>query len=157
MTVSTCGVVPKITQLAVDSDVSLAISLHAPNDALRNQLVPINKKYPLAVLMAACRTYQKQRNGDSITMAYVMLDGVNDEEKHARELVTLLRGISCKVNLIPFNVFPGALFQSSQRVTIERFQDRLVRAGILTTIRKSRGEDIKAACGQLKGDFMGRG
>jgi len=155
VTLSTSGLVPAMKQLAKESEVALAVSLHAPNDELRNELVPINKKYNLSELMAVCRDYF----GDSkrqVTMEYVMLDGVNDQVQHARELIKCLHGVPSKVNLIPFNPYQFACYKRSSREAIERFRDILVRSGIQTMIRKTRGDDISAACGQLAGDFKDR-
>lgn len=151
VTVSTSGVVPGIDQLSATHEVALAVSLHAPNDALRNTLVPLNKKYPIAQLLESCKRYLKDHKRRRITMEYVMLAGVNDHTKHATELAKLLQSIPCKVNLIPFNPFAGTVYQCSDRDTIVRFQQILIRAGIITTIRKTRGDDIGAACGQLAG------
>ena len=156
VTVSTAGVVPAIYQLRDASDVALAVSLHAPNDALRNELVPLNKKYPLQELMTACKTYFKEDKRRSITMEYVMLAGVNDKEIHAQELIQLLQGVRAKINLIPFNPFPHTPYQRSDTQTIMRFRDILMKAGLNTTIRKTRGDDIDAACGQLIGEVKDR-
>lgn len=156
VTVSTAGVVPAMYQLREISDVALAVSLHAPNDELRNQIVPLNKKYPLSELMTVCREYFKEDRRRSITMEYVMLAGVNDTPEHARQLIKLLQGVRAKMNLIPFNPFPHTQYQRSDRETILRFQDILVRAGFNTTIRKTRGDDIDAACGQLVGQVKDR-
>lgn len=151
VTVSTAGVVPAMLQLRDISDVALAVSLHAPNDELRNQLVPLNKKYPLNELMAVCRNYFKEDTRRSITMEYVMLDGVNDTPMHARQLIKVLQGVRSKVNLIPFNPFPNTPYQRSKMDTIRAFQAILQQAGLNTTVRKTRGDDIDAACGQLVG------
>lgn len=151
VTVSTAGVVPAIYELRKATDVALAVSLHAPNDELRNKIVPLNKKYPLESLMAACREYFKDDNRRSITMEYVMLDGVNDRPEHARQLIRLLEGISVKMNLIPFNPFPHTDYQRSSNTAIDRFRDILMKAGLNTTVRRTRGDDIDAACGQLVG------
>ncbi len=156
VTVSTAGVVPAMYQLREISDVALAVSLHAPNDELRNQIVPLNKKYPLSELMTVCREYFKEDRRRSITMEYVMLAGINDTPEHARQLIKLLQGVRAKMNLIPFNPFPHTQYQRSDRETILRFQDILVRAGFNTTIRKTRGDDIDAACGQLVGQVKDR-
>ncbi len=156
VTLSTSGVVPEIYRLSLESDVSLALSLHAPIDELRNILVPINKKYPIAQLMQACRQFVADKSGRHITMEYVMLRGVNDKKEHAKQLVTLLQGVPCKVNLIPFNPFPGAEYERSTLEDMEVFKQICVRAGYITTLRKTRGEDIDAACGQLVGKFMDR-
>ena len=156
LTLSTAGVVPRIYDLAKVSHVALAISLHAPNDLLRSEIVPLNKKYPIAQLMQACQFYFKDVPRRHITMEYVMLKGVNDQPHHARELIELLRDIHCKVNLIPFNPFPGTKYECSDRHTIERFRDMLMQAGLQTMTRKTRGDDIDAACGQLAGEFKDR-
>jgi 23S rRNA (adenine2503-C2)-methyltransferase len=152
VTVSTAGVVPAMYQLRAVSDVALAVSLHAPNDELRNQLVPLNKKYPLKELMTACRDYFKADKRRSITMEYVMLAQVNDTPIHAKQLIRLLSDIRVKVNLIPFNRFPHTAYQRSDINTIQRFRDILINAGLNTTIRRTRGDDIDAACGQLVGE-----
>jgi 23S rRNA (adenine2503-C2)-methyltransferase len=157
VTLSTAGLVPGIDRLATVSDVSLAVSLHAPNDALRNELVPLNRKYPIRELLAACRRYAKGLHGHRhITFEYVMLAGVNDSESHARELVRLLRDLPAKVNLIPFNPFFGARYTRSGPVAIDRFREILLAAGLTTITRKTRGDDIDAACGQLAGRFEDR-
>lgn len=156
VTLSTAGVVPGIERLATDCPVSLAVSLHAPNDALRGEIVPLNRKYPIAVLLDACRQYLAGDNRARITFEYVMLRGVNDDERHARELVALLHDVPAKVNLIPFNPSPGIDYQCSDTATINRFRDRLIQAGIMTITRKTRGEDIDAACGQLAGSVLDR-
>lgn len=157
VTLSTSGVVPMMDRLGEEIDVSLAVSLHAGNDALRNVLVPINKKYPLKDLMAACQRFlgrygQRRR----ITMEYVMLDGVNDQPRHARELIRLLSDVPSKINLIPFNPFPHAPYQRSTDEAIERFKQILHKAGFVTTVRTTRGDDIDAACGQLVGTVADR-
>ncbi len=151
VTVSTAGVVPAMYQLRDQLDVALAVSLHAPNDELRNQLVPLNKKYPLKELMAVCREYFKNDHRRSITMEYVMLAGINDTPQHARTLIKLLNGIRAKVNLIPFNPFPHTVYERSDDETIDHFRDILLKAGFNTTVRRTRGDDIDAACGQLVG------
>ncbi len=156
VTVSTAGVVPIMYQLRAVTDVALAVSLHAPNDELRNQLVPLNKKYPLQELMAACRDYFKDDPRRSITMEYVMLAGVNDTPEDAKQLIKLLNGIRVKMNLIPFNPFPHTTYQRSDIETIYRFRDILMQAGLNTTIRRTRGDDIDAACGQLVGQVQDR-
>jgi len=156
VTLSTSGLIPQMEQLKAVSPVSLAVSLHAPNDALRNELVPINKKYPLEQLMAICRNYYENEPRRVITFEYVMLEGINDSELHAKQLVKLLRNVPCKMNLIPFNPFPHSGYQRSAHETILNFQKILASAGINTTIRKTRGEDIDAACGQLVGEFQDR-
>jgi 23S rRNA (adenine2503-C2)-methyltransferase len=130
----------------------MAVSLHAPSDALRDELVPINRKYPLVELLAACRRYLETAPRDFITFEYVMLDGVNDSDDHARALVALTSDISCKFNLIPFNPFPNTVYRRSPAERIRRFAGILIAAGIVTTTRKTRGDDIDAACGQLAGE-----
>ncbi len=152
ITLSTSGIVPEMMRLAERSPVALAVSLHAPNDELRNQLVPINKKYPLEQLMAACRAFYKNEPRRHITFEYVMLDGVNDRKQEALQLIELLKGVPAKVNLIPFNPFPGTEYKTSARKTILAFRDLLMKAGIPAIIRLTRGEDIDAACGQLVGN-----
>ena len=156
VTVSTSGIVPAIDRLRDECPVALAVSLHAPNDTLRDRLVPINAKYPLAELMAACRRYLEKSPRDFITFEYVMLDGVNDSEEHARELIRLVREVPCKFNLIPFNPFPAAGFKRSPAQRVRRFAEILMQAHIVTTTRKTRGEDIDAACGQLAGRVSDR-
>jgi 23S rRNA (adenine2503-C2)-methyltransferase len=154
VTVSTSGLVPMMDRLGDECPVALAVSLHAPNDALRDELVPINRKYPLRELMAACVRYLDKAPRDFVTFEYVMLDGVNDSDEHARQLSSLTRKVPCKFNLIPFNPFPGSPFRRSSSPRIRRFSDILMNAGIVTTTRKTRGEDIDAACGQLAGQIM---
>ena len=156
VTLSTAGVVPGIDSLREHSDVSLAVSLHAPNDALRDVLVPINKKYPIRELMAACKRYVAGKARRRVTFEYVMLAGVNDSEAHARELVKILRGVPAKLNLIPFNPFPGSPYQCSSLATINAFREVVMQAGIITVTRKTRGDDIAAACGQLAGKVEDR-
>jgi 23S rRNA (adenine2503-C2)-methyltransferase len=156
VTVSTSGVVPMMDRLSQDCPVALAVSLHAPNDALRDQLVPLNKKYPLAELLAACERYLEFAPRDFITFEYVMLDGVNDSDQHARELIELVRRVHCKLNLIPFNPFPGSGLKRSAATRIKTFAQILSDAGIVTTVRKTRGDDIDAACGQLAGEVQDR-
>ena len=156
VTLSTSGIVPAIDRLAREVPVALAVSLHAANDALRDRLVPINRVHPLATLMAACTRYLEVAPRDFVTFEYVMLDGVNDQREHARELVALVRGVPCKLNLIPFNPFPGSEFRTSPRERIRTFQKMLQDAAITTTIRKTRGDDIDAACGQLAGHVQDR-
>ncbi|MDY6979953.1 MAG: 23S rRNA (adenine(2503)-C(2))-methyltransferase RlmN [Pseudomonadota bacterium] len=151
VTLSTSGVIPALDRLKQVSDVSLAVSLHAPNDELRDQLVPINRKYPIKELMAACQRYLADDSRRKITFEYVMLDGINDSPEHARALIRLLRQIPSKINLIPFNPFPGTDYRCSDAATINRFRDILMEAGLMTVTRKTRGEDIDAACGQLAG------
>ncbi len=161
VTVSTSGVVPMIDRLAVDCPVALAVSLHAPADALRDNLVPLNKKYPIAELLQACTRYQSSAPRDFVTFEYCMLDGVNDQPEHARELVALMKahradGLSCKFNLIPFNPFPASGLKRSAMPQVMAFAKILMDAGIVTTVRKTRGDDIDAACGQLAGDVQDR-
>jgi 23S rRNA (adenine2503-C2)-methyltransferase len=151
ITLSTAGIVPAIARLREQCPVNIAVSLHAPNDALRDQLVPINKKYPLAELMAACRAYVKGGPKRRITFEYVMLKDVNDSPAHAHALIKLLQGIPAKINLIPFNPFPHTHYQRATPETIDRFRDILMEAGLITVTRKTRGDDIEAACGQLAG------
>ena len=156
VTVSTSGLVPQMDRLAAECPVALAVSLHAPDDALRDRLVPVNRRHPLADLMAACQRYLAVAPRDFVTFEYVMLDGVNDAPAQADALVRLVRDVPCKFNLIPFNPFPGTTFAVSPRGRILAFQRRLMDAGIVTTIRKTRGEDIDAACGQLAGRVKNR-
>ncbi len=156
VTLSTSGVVPMMDRLASDLPVALAVSLHAPNDKLRDELVPINRKYPLQELMAACKRYLPYAPRDFLTFEYCMLDGVNDTDRHAEELVALLKSIRCKLNLIPFNPFPDSGLKKSSKERVERFASILQNAKIVTTIRKTRGDDIAAACGQLAGDVIDR-
>ncbi len=156
VTLSTSGVVPMMDRLSKDLPVALAVSLHASNDALRDMLVPLNKKYPLAELMAACRRYLEFAPRDFVTFEYCMLDGVNDGVEHARELLKLVADVPCKFNLIPFNPFPESGLKRSNNEQIRRFAQVLMDAGIVTTIRKTRGDDIDAACGQLAGEVKDR-
>ncbi|WP_048440767.1 23S rRNA (adenine(2503)-C(2))-methyltransferase RlmN [Caenimonas sp. SL110] len=163
VTVSTSGVVPMMDRLGQDCPVALAVSLHAPNDELRDNLVPLNRKYPLAELLDACRRYLEHAPRDFITFEYCMLDGVNDQPEHARQLVDLVRGhgqvnggVSCKINLIPFNPFPQSGLTRSPHKQVVAFAKILSDAGIVTTVRKTRGDDIDAACGQLAGDVKDR-
>ena len=156
VTISTSGVVPMMDRLSQDCPVALAVSLHASNDALRDQLVPLNKKYPLAELLAACERYLEFAPRDFITFEYVMLDGVNDSDQHAHELVDLVRRVHCKLNLIPFNPFPASGLKRSAAARIKTFSQILSDAGIVTTVRKTRGDDIDAACGQLAGEVQDR-
>ncbi|WP_420996623.1 23S rRNA (adenine(2503)-C(2))-methyltransferase RlmN [Cupriavidus sp. 30B13] len=156
VTLSTSGVVPMMDRLSKDLPVALAVSLHASNDPLRDMLVPLNKKYPLAELMAACRRYLEFAPRDFITFEYCMLDGVNDGVEHARELLKLVADVPCKFNLIPFNPFPESGLKRSNNEQIRRFAQVLMDAGIVTTIRKTRGDDIDAACGQLAGEVKDR-
>jgi 23S rRNA (adenine2503-C2)-methyltransferase len=156
VTLSTSGVVPMMDRLREDCPVALAVSLHASNDALRDELVPLNRKYPLRELLAACERYLERAPRDFITFEYVMLADVNDSDAHARELIALTRDLPCKFNLIPFNPFPGAKLNRSSQERIRAFGQILLEAGIVTTIRKTRGDDIDAACGQLAGDVKDR-
>lgn len=161
VTVSTSGVVPMIDRLAADVPVALAVSLHAPNDPLRDSLVPLNRKYPLAELLDACLNYLPAAPRDFITFEYCMLDGVNDTPEHARELLDLVRqhgerGVPCKINLIPFNPFPDSGLRCSPRPVVLQFARILNDGGVVTTVRKTRGDDIDAACGQLAGDVLDR-
>jgi 23S rRNA (adenine2503-C2)-methyltransferase len=156
VTLSTSGLVPGLDRLREECPVALAVSLHAPNDALRDTLVPINRKYPLKQLLAACLRYIERAPRDFVTFEYVMLDRVNDAPEQARELVALTRGVPCKFNLIPFNPFPNTEFRTSPRRRILAFQRELQDAGLVATIRKTRGEDIDAACGQLAGQVQDR-
>jgi 23S rRNA (adenine2503-C2)-methyltransferase len=161
VTVSTSGVVPMIDRLGADCPVALAVSLHAPNDELRNNLVPLNQKYPLDELMSACRRYLEFAPRDFITFEYCMLHGVNDQIEHAQQLVALVKqqsalGLSCKFNLIPFNPFPESGLLCSSKAQVALFAKVLMDAGLVTTIRKTRGDDIDAACGQLAGEVMDR-
>ncbi len=156
VTLSTSGIVPALDRLKAVSDVSLAVSLHAADDALRDQLVPINRKYPLKELLAACLRYIEGESKRKITFEYVMLAGINDSPAQARALVKLLKGIPAKVNLIPFNPFPGSDYKVSKPEVINRFRDILIKSGLITITRKTRGEDIDAACGQLAGKVVDR-
>ena len=161
VTVSTSGVVPMMDRLREDCPVALAVSLHAPNDPLRDELVPLNRKYPLADLMAACQRYLEAAPRDFITFEYCMLDGVNDSDAHARELLALVHGrgasrVPCKFNLIPFNPFPASGLHRSPRERVTAFAKVLQDAGVVTTVRKTRGDDIDAACGQLAGEVQDR-
>jgi 23S rRNA (adenine2503-C2)-methyltransferase len=156
VTVSTSGVVPMMDRLGADVPVALAVSLHAPNDALRDMLVPLNKKYPLRELMAACQRYLEVAPRDFITFEYCMLDGVNDTDAHARELLAVTADVPCKFNLIPFNPFPESGLYRSKPERIKRFAQILIDAGVVTTVRKTRGDDIDAACGQLAGAVKDR-
>src|ERR1700736_3922474 len=156
VTLSTSGLVPQIYKLAEECNVALAGSLHAPNDELRNELVPINRKHPIGELLAACWHYIDVQNGRSVTFEYVMLDGVNDQPEHARKLARLLKGRPAKLNLIPFNAFPGTRYRRSPAATILRFRDLLNENGVIATIRRTRGDDIDAACGQLAGRVTDR-
>lgn len=156
VTLSTSGLVPQIYKLAEETNVALAVSLHAPDDELRNELVPINRKHPIAELLTACWHYIDEQNGRSVTFEYVMLDGVNDSPAQARALAQLLRGQPAKVNLIPFNPFPATRYKRSPLPVIQRFRDELIQRGVLATVRRTRGDDIDAACGQLAGRVIDR-
>ena len=154
VTLSTSGIVPAMYRLYEAVDVALAVSLHAPNDELRNELVPINRKYPIDQLLAACREYVKGDRKKHVTFEYVMLDGVNDQAEHAHQLRHLLKNIPAKINLIPFNPFEKSGYRCSSRETIDRFRKILCNAGLITVTRKTRGDDISAACGQLAGKIQ---
>lgn len=156
VTLSTSGVLPDLERLREVSPVALAVSLHAPNDALRNELVPINKKYPLAQLMALCTKYFENEPRRKVTFEYVMLKGVNDQPEHANQLIKLIKNVPSKVNLIPFNPFPMTQYERSPQKAIDAFRDILTRSGINTITRKTRGDDIDAACGQLAGEVKDR-
>jgi len=156
VTLSTSGLVPQIYRLAQDINVALAVSLHAPDDALRSRLVPINRLHPIAELLAACWHYIDEQNGRSVTFEYVMLQGVNDSPAQARALARLLAGHPAKVNLIPFNPFPGTAYRRSEEPAVQRFRDELIRSGLIATVRRTRGDDIDAACGQLVGRVSDR-
>jgi 23S rRNA (adenine2503-C2)-methyltransferase len=156
VTVSTAGLVPGIDRLREACPVALAVSLHAPNDALRDELVPLNRKYPVKELLAACRRYIEKAPRDFVTFEYVMLAGVNDSVAQARALARLVKSVPCKINLIPFNPFPETQYLRSEAEAISRFRETLVQAGLVATVRKTRGEDIDAACGQLVGRVRDR-
>jgi 23S rRNA (adenine2503-C2)-methyltransferase len=156
VTVSTAGLVPGIDRLREECPVSLAVSLHAPNDALRNELVPINRKYPIKELLASCLRYVEAAPRGYVMFEYVMLTGVNDNVTQARELAALVKDVPCKVNLIPLNPFPGVQYERSSPGAIDRFREVLMQAGLIATVRKTRGEDIDAACGQLAGQVQDR-
>jgi len=164
VTLSTAGLVPMIDRLSVESDVSLAVSLHAPTDELRTQLVPLNRKYPIAELMDACVRYAHRKPRTSITFEYTMMKGINDRPEHARALIKLMRAMdaklqranAAKVNLIPFNPFPGTSYERSDEIDIRNFQSLLLDNQVLTMVRRTRGDDIDAACGQLKGQVLDR-
>ncbi len=156
VTLSTAGLVPGIDRLRETLDVALAVSLHAPVDDLRSRLVPLNRKYPIAELMRACRDYVSEKHKRTVTFEYTLIDGVNDQPAHARKLVKLLRRLPSKLNLIPFNPFPGTQYRCSGSDTIARFQEIVMDGGLIATVRKTRGEDIDAACGQLTGQFFDR-
>ncbi len=151
VTISTSGLVPQMMRIADETNVALAVSLHAPNDELRSELMPINRRHPIASLLEACWHYVEKQNARNVTFEYVMLDGVNDRPEHARQLAGLLRGHPAKVNLIPFNPFPRTHYRRSTEEAIERFRDLLIKGGVMATIRRTRGDDIDAACGQLVG------
>lgn len=154
VTVSTSGMVPQMDRLKEDMPVALAVSLHASNDRIRDEIVPLNKKYPLKELMAACQRYLLKAPRDFVTFEYVMLDGVNDQAVHARELIELVRDVPCKFNLIPFNPFPNSGYERSSADNIRVFREILQQAGLVVTVRKTRGDDIDAACGQLAGQVQ---
>lgn len=154
VTLSTSGMVPAMDRLKEDCPVALAVSLHAPNDALRDEIVPINKKYPIKDLMAACERYLVKAPRDFVTFEYVMLDGINDSLEHAKQLLDVVRNVPCKFNLIPFNPFPNSGYGTSKPVQVRAFRDMLMEAGYVVTVRKTRGEDIDAACGQLAGKVL---
>jgi 23S rRNA (adenine2503-C2)-methyltransferase len=156
VTLSTAGLVPMIDKLSEASDVSLAVSLHAPTDELRDTLVPLNKKYPIAELIAACQRYVASRPRASITFEYTLMKDVNDKPEHAKGLIKLLRKVPSKLNLIPFNPFPGTQFERSDESTIRAFQKIVLDGGVLATVRRTRGDDIDAACGQLVGKVQDR-
>ena len=156
VTLSTSGLVPQIYRLAEEVNVALAVSLHAPDDELRNELVPINRKHPIGELLEACWHYLDEQNGRSVTFEYVMLDGINDSLAQARDLARLLQGHPAKINLIPFNPFTGTRYRRSPPAAIRSFRDELIRRGLIATIRRTRGEDIDAACGQLAGRVIDR-
>lgn len=156
VTLSTSGLVPQMEKLKVDSPVALAVSLHAPNNELRNELVPINKKYPLEQLIPLCKSYFEKGSKRYVTFEYVMLAGVNDTLQHAQQLAKLIKDVPSKVNLIPFNPFPGSGYERSSKTAIAKFQDYLVNKGVNTIVRKTRGDDIDAACGQLAGEVNDR-
>lgn len=156
VTLSTAGLVPGIDRLRDTIDVALAVSLHAPLDDLREELVPLNRKYPIKVLMEACQRYVSDKHKRSVTFEYTLIDGVNDHPEHARKLVKLLRQVPSKLNLIPFNPFPGTQYRCSSAAAIREFQEIVMRGGIIATVRKTRGDDIDAACGQLVGKVLDR-
>lgn len=156
ITLSTSGVVPEMARLAQDMPVSLAVSLHAPDDALRTELVPLNKKYPIAVLLEACRQYVKDSRRDRVTFEYLLLDGVNDSDAHARKLAKILADVPAKINLIPYNPVQGLTYKRSPMKRVNAFREILMQKGIITVTRKTRGDDIDAACGQLVGSVRDR-
>ncbi|RKZ91600.1 MAG: 23S rRNA (adenine(2503)-C(2))-methyltransferase RlmN, partial [Gammaproteobacteria bacterium] len=156
VTLSTSGMVPMIDKLREDCHVSLAISLHAANDKLRSEIIPLNDKYPIAELLAACKRYVDVQQRRHITIEYVLLDGINDSVQDAKDLMRILKGLPTKINLIPFNPFPGTNYHCSSKAVIARFQKQLLDAGFVATVRKTRGDDIVAACGQLAGEVQDR-
>jgi 23S rRNA (adenine2503-C2)-methyltransferase len=156
VTLSTAGLVPGIDRLRETIDVALAVSLHAPEDALRQTLVPLNRKYPIEALMASCARYVSGKHKRSVTFEYTLMDGINDGEHHAHQLVKLLRRLPSKLNLIPFNPFPGTRYRCSPEKNIRRFQEIVMQGGLIATVRKTRGDDIDAACGQLVGKVQDR-
>lgn len=156
VTLSTAGLVPGIDRLRDSIDVALAVSLHAPEDSLRETLVPLNRKYPIKELMAACARYVSDKHKRTVTFEYTLMDGINDQPEHARQLVKLLRRIPSKLNLIPFNPFPGTSYRCSPPDRIRAFQETVMSGGLIATVRKTRGDDIDAACGQLAGQVMDR-
>lgn len=154
VTLSTSGMVPMIDKLREDCHVSLAISLHAANDALRDTIIPLNKKYPIVELLAACKRYVEGHQKRHITIEYVLLAGINDSQQDAKDLMALLKGLPTKINLIPFNPFPGTHYTCSSSKVIKRFKQQLIDGGYIATVRKTRGDDIVAACGQLAGEVQ---
>ena len=156
VTLSTAGMIPGIERLKSECPVSLAVSLHAPNDPLRNELVPLNKKYSIAALLDACRNYVDDHGRQRITFEYVMLKGINDQDTHAYELAKILKSVPAKVNLIPFNPVKSIPYDCTDSAGIDRFRDILLSKGIFTVTRKTRGQDIDAACGQLAGEVQDR-
>ena len=156
VTVSTAGLIPGIDRLRESIDVALAVSLHAPEDALREQLVPLNRKYPISELMEACGRYVSEKKKRTVTFEYTLMDGINDQPEHARALVKLLRRVPSKLNLIPFNPFPGTGYRCSPDLRIRQFQEIVMDGGLIATVRKTRGDDIDAACGQLAGRVVDR-
>jgi 23S rRNA (adenine2503-C2)-methyltransferase len=156
VTLSTAGLVPGIDKLKDSIDVALAVSLHAPDDDLRETLVPLNRKYPIKELMAACARYVSDKHKRTVTFEYTLMDGINDKPEHARQLVKLLRRIPSKLNLIPFNPFPGTTYRCSPEHRIRVFQEIVMAGGLIATVRKTRGDDIDAACGQLAGKVLDR-
>lgn len=156
VTLSTAGLVPGIDQLRESIDVALAVSLHAPDDALRETLVPLNRKYPIKELMAACARFVSEKHKRTVTFEYTLMDGINDQPEHARQLVKLLRRVPSKLNLIPFNPFPGTQYRCSPPDRIRAFQEIVMAGGLIATVRKTRGDDIDAACGQLAGQVLDR-